>query len=405
MHAYCVGKLRFSEDVAWKRMQAANAARKFPAIFEAVAAGRLHVSGVCLLAPKLTPETADELLAAAENKTKAEIERLLAERFPQADVPTLLAPLSADRPAPGQVEAHTVSRAPGQVEVHTVPPAPGQVEARTDSPAPGQVVAPTPHARVAPLAPQRYALQVAIAQDTHDKLRHAQALLGHAVPSVDLAQVLDRALDALIAKLKQRKFAAGARSHSGRNSKNPRYVPAAVRCAVWQRDGGQCTFVSQSGHRCEARKGIEFDHVEPVARGGQATTAGVRFRCRTHNQYAAECAFGSEFMRRKREAAQERSREAALEREAAREREATQAAAAAEVIPWLRQLGFRADEARRAAMQCESAHDAPLDARVRLALASLAPSNARRIAPASPASVSPRAEIGAAGAPWTRVEP
>src|SRR5678815_4428587 len=37
MHAYCVGKLRFSRDAAKRRVQAARAARQFPAIFHALA--------------------------------------------------------------------------------------------------------------------------------------------------------------------------------------------------------------------------------------------------------------------------------------------------------------------------------------------------------------------------------
>jgi hypothetical protein len=46
-----------------------------------------------------------------------------------------------------------------------------------------------------------------------------------------------------------------------------------------------------------------LDHVEPLARGGDATVANLRLRCRTHNQYEAERSFGSEFMHRKREEA------------------------------------------------------------------------------------------------------
>jgi hypothetical protein len=42
------------------------------------------------------------------------------------------------------------------------------------------------------------------------------------------------------------------------------------------------------------------------------------------------------------------------------------------VIPWLRRLGFRADEARRAAALCEAIPDAPLEERVRLALSCFA---------------------------------
>ena len=39
-----------------------------------------------------------------------------------------------------------------------------------------------------------------------------------------------------------------------------------------------------------------------------------------------------------------------------------------DVVPWLRQLGFRADEACRAATFCETIPDAPLEERVRVAL-------------------------------------
>ncbi len=44
-----------------------------------------------------------------------------------------------------------------------------------------------------------------------------------------------------------------------------------------------------------------------------------------------------------------------------------------DVIPWLRQLGFRADEARRAAAVCENIPEASLEERVRFALSLLAP--------------------------------
>jgi Mn-dependent DtxR family transcriptional regulator len=67
-----------------------------------------------------------------------------------------------------------------------------------------------------------------------------------------------------------------------------------------------------------------------------------------------------------REAAAEQARAAEAER--AREAAAERARAAAEVIPWLRRLGFRADEARRAAETCENLPTAPLEARVRAAL-------------------------------------
>jgi hypothetical protein len=73
---------------------------------------------------------------------------------------------------------------------------------------------------------------------------------------------------------------------------------------VRERDGDRCTFVSESGHRCESRTRLEFDHVVAFARGGKATVEGIRLRCRTHNQYEAERIFGAEFMAAMRAASQ-----------------------------------------------------------------------------------------------------
>src|SRR6059036_414628 len=68
MFEYCVRHLRRSEPAAYKRIRVARAARRFPVIFDAIAEGRLHLSGVVLLAPHLTEDTAEDLLAAAESK-------------------------------------------------------------------------------------------------------------------------------------------------------------------------------------------------------------------------------------------------------------------------------------------------------------------------------------------------
>jgi len=101
MFAYCVGELHFSEDAAFKRIKAARAARRFPAIFDAVAEGRLHLSAAVMLAPRLTEDTVDELLAAATHKSKAEIEQLLAERFPAPDLPAWVEALPKPSPTRG----------------------------------------------------------------------------------------------------------------------------------------------------------------------------------------------------------------------------------------------------------------------------------------------------------------
>jgi len=375
MFSYCVHELRLCEQAAFKRIRAARTARQFPAIFTAVASGRLHLSAVVLLTPYLTPENAYDLLAAAAHQTKAGIEQLLAERFPRPDLSDRVDAISPPQPiaqlSPGTVETNE----PGEPQL-----APGQVDPRT----PGRHETTTSFPKVAPLAPERYALQLTVGQATHDKLRHAQALLGHQVPSGDLAQVLDRALDALIGELEKRKFAATPRPRQPRRPTiNRRHIPAHVKRAVWERDGGRCTFVSETGHRCPARTRLEFDHIDEVARGGQASVGRIRLRCRAHNQYAAERTFGTEFMRIRREQARQRAAAARLKGEAevdARRKAADEAQrraqarmAAEEVLPALRALGFSAGESRRAAALCEAIPRASLEDRVKKALSYLCP--------------------------------
>jgi 5-methylcytosine-specific restriction endonuclease McrA len=390
MFAYCVGELHLSEDAAFKRIQAARIARQFPVIFEAVADGRLNLTAVVLLRPCLTRETVDELLAAATHRSKSEIERLLAERFPQPDLPACLQvipstslALSVEQVALGQVE-----RAAGVMEVQLVPE---PVETFVDRP------------RVKPLSPHRFALQVTIEQSTHDKLRHAQALLGRECATGDVARVLDRALDALIAQLEKRRFAATAKPRRAqrRVTQDRRHVPAHVKATVWERDGGQCTFVSNTGRRCPARDRLEFDHVNEFARGGSSNVANIRLLCRAHNQYQAERTFGAGFMGDKRRAAAEKrtaekaraaEARAAAKAQAAKERARLEAVRekAREVIPYLRRLEFSAEEARRGAVLCESHTDAPLEERVRIAVSRLRP----RVAPctgATPAGAPARA--------------
>jgi hypothetical protein len=372
MFAYCVGELRLSEDAAGRRITAARAARRFPALLSAIAEGRLHLTAVCLIAPHLSDENANELVLAATSRSRVEIQEWLASRFPQtAGVPSTASIRLVARPGSGPVEIETRDQfsldehAPAHVK-STTPVTDGE---RENSP-----------------SPVRFIVQVTIEKSTHDKLRHAQALLSHSLSSRDVAEVLDRALDALIEKLETRKLGAAA---GGRRSRAPsihsprkfgsssRYIAAHTRRAVWERDRGRCTFVSTSGHRCGERRLLQFDHVEPVARGGKPSVEGLRLRCRAHNLLEAERAFGREFMKRKRELARcnataTGARATGAHATETRTLSAPRGTAADDltqyVLAGLRGLGCRGEEARRAALFSLSIESGSLEERMRAAL-------------------------------------
>jgi 5-methylcytosine-specific restriction endonuclease McrA len=210
---------------------------------------------------------------------------------------------------------------------------------------------------VTPLAPERYGVQFTMGREDKELLEHAKAMLAHQMPSWDEGQVFLHALRALVRQLERRKFGAVDRPrHVARESKGTRHIPARVRRAVRARDGNQCTYVAHNSHRCQERRFLEFDHIEPVARGGKSTVDNLQLRCRAHNQYEAEQAYGREFIAAKIE-----------------ESRATEVRKRAEeIVPWLQALGIRADRARQAAESCDEPN-ATLEERVKKALSSFAP--------------------------------
>ncbi len=308
MHAFCVERLGFSDDAAYRRIRAARAARQFPALFTAVSGGRLNLAVVSLIAPHLTHGNVDALIDAGTHKRKVEVEEFLAERFGSSETtPDPVAKIRVIPPRPSGPPATSLSLLSAEEsETPLSPVATAELERQTSAVVRNDVLV---LGRVAdaevPAAP-RFHFQFVVRKSTHDKLCHAQSLLSHVVPTGDLAQIFDRALDALISQLEVRKLGVSTRDLrrecSGSDRGTPsRYIPAAVRRAAWERDGGRCTFVSITGGRCRSRQFLEFDHVEPVARGGKATVCNIRLRCRAHNQYEAERAFGRDFMRQKRQ--------------------------------------------------------------------------------------------------------
>jgi hypothetical protein len=158
-----------------------------------------------------------------------------------------------------------------------------------------------------PKAPQRYKVQFTATEEYVQLVQQAKDLLAHAAPGCSLEELHLRAMRALVTELEKRKYAFSdkpreqARSTGG-VAQRGRYIPAAVRRAVWNRDEGRCTYVDASGQRCRETACLELHHEEAYALGGPTTESNLSLRCRAHNALAAEEDFGRDFMLRKREA-------------------------------------------------------------------------------------------------------
>jgi hypothetical protein len=330
LYVYCRDALGLSEWEAYHRIDVARTARRFPVVLRMLAAGSVNLTTIRLLGPHLTPENHVEVLEQAWGKRKGEVEELVARLAPRPDV------AESVRRLPAQVLPSFDAAGLGPREPVSTAAAGSSVPAEGSS-APGETgpaaaVALTaaveggraPHAAisaaalarsprapsapaVAALSPDRYKLQLTIGGQTLERLRLAQDMLGHALPSADYAAVVDRALEVLLKDLAGKKFADTSTPRPERGRKpGARSPSAAVKRVVWVRDLGRCAFVGTSGHRCDERHAVEFHHVDPYALGGEATVEGIQLRCRQHNAYEGRLYFGDR--RRKKELAPEQVR-------------------------------------------------------------------------------------------------
>lgn len=285
MFTYCTQELHLSEGGAYNRIEACRAARRYPVIFDLLESSALTLTAIRLLAPHLTDENHRTVLESARHMSKREVEALVAALAPKPDAPTVVRRLPA-APAPTSQPASPSESILGSTPATCVESTPAN-GARVDA-----AVARRPEARLSPLAPDRYRLQVTLTGGTHEKFRRAQALLRHAVPTGDAAEILDRALSLLVEHLERCRFAQTSRPRASTPpASRSRHISAAVRRQVWRRDGGRCAFIGSKG-RCSETTFLEFHHVEPYAFGGDATADNIALRCRAHNTHEARLYFG-----------------------------------------------------------------------------------------------------------------
>ncbi len=283
MFEFCVRRLNMSEGEAYRRIAAARLAKEFPEVLEALRTRRVHLTNVVLLRDLFTRANVNELLRQTAGKTKREVEQLVATLAPKPDVRALIRKLPEGKPA--------ATRTPS-----------ASLPMPTPTPTPTPMLTPTravaePRAQLAPLSETRHRVQFTASNALRKKLERAQSLMRHRNVDGDLAVVVERAMDLLIAELEKQKLAATERPKAPA-SQAVKGVSASARREVVQRDQEQCAFVSSDGERCASRDFLEIDHRHPRAFGGTNEVANLRLLCRAHNRLAAEQVFGREYVAR-----------------------------------------------------------------------------------------------------------
>ena len=144
------------------------------------------------------------------------------------------------------------------------------------------------------VSPSHTELKVVLNQKTMAKLEEVRALLGPKGVELSHDQLLQVMAEATIAKLKEKRFGKrrthqtqetqttswssssqplGANQVVERDStRHQRYLPAAVKHAVWQRDQGQCC-------KCGSRQNLQYDHIQPIGLAGKSMIENLRLLC------------------------------------------------------------------------------------------------------------------------------
>ena len=130
------------------------------------------------------------------------------------------------------------------------------------------------------------------------KLETVRSLLGHEAIDLGYAELFEVMAELSAAKLEEKKFGKKA-SQIGKtptpelrkegvedfHSKNMRYIPKKLKAAVWHRDQGKCC-------NCDGTRHLNFDHIKPIAVGGETNLENLRLLCFHCNQRHAVKTFG-----------------------------------------------------------------------------------------------------------------
>jgi 5-methylcytosine-specific restriction endonuclease McrA len=131
--------------------------------------------------------------------------------------------------------------------------------------------------------------------ELYEKLEKARELLSHALPSGDLGELVERAVDALIEQETRKRFGP-RRAPAARKARElkpgSRHVPVETERAVWERYNSQCSFVDGEGRRCAERRFLTLEHRKPFALGGPPTLENLCLLCNAHNLESARQVFG-----------------------------------------------------------------------------------------------------------------
>lgn len=302
LFSFMTHRLHLSESAAAKRTRAARLGRQHPQVLALLGAGRIHLSAASILYEHRDHNAFANLLQKSIHKSTKFIEEMLAQTFakpgPTRDSIRLIANPKVIAASESPTMASLDFDAPATGEAifpEALPPPTVAIKGSEDS---------YDEAFVARIA-------ITISKTDLDRLNRLKQLS----PGDSTAKIFADALAGLLEKRDPRILLQKVFRSNGKKTpstprqpiekpkdlvkKASRYIPKETKRDVFQRDYGCCTFVGANGERCEERGRLEYDHIVPLALGGENSADNLRLRCKSHNLHHARLVFGEDFIQAK----------------------------------------------------------------------------------------------------------
>jgi hypothetical protein len=352
MFHYCTAALRYSESGASRRIQASRCVSRFPDVYDMLARGDVNLSTVSRVSRVLTEANKRRLLHSIRGKSQREVEGIVAELEPEPRprdrVRTVVVRVPATALEAGAVretepacsgshetrpsaalpnsQGRDVAAAPvGAEQAHTryggknsaTSPRAREVPARTGESESADSSCWVGGTTTSHTLEKRVHIQFSATPAFMAKLERVRSVAWHRLPAgASLERVFELALDEYLSRCdplernqqreqrRRRNVTAGSGGAGagdgveGRTNNKcgcagrSRHIPAAVRDAVFTRDGGACTYAGPDGRRCGSTSALQIDHVVPFAAGGEHEPGNLRVLCAFHNRLEAERLLG-----------------------------------------------------------------------------------------------------------------
>jgi hypothetical protein len=344
LFAFLLADLRLSRSASYYRRSAAELLQRFPEVIEPLRDGRLCLSTVGELAKVLTEKNRSLVLPRFFGLASREAQELVAELQPRPVPSTRMVVTGAmSRPAVAVARStlpqlSLASAPPANAPPNVVPlsqiPTSGLANGGDAEPGGDRPV--SMRDEIEPLTADIRRVHFNVGKRVVQKLEAARDGLSHSIRGATMEQVLEAALDLLLEKQARARgqvkrpravqpaptatapATVGTTGRLGPSSSSssvarpegranrrtgPREaIPAAVRRAVWARDGGRCTWPIDGGGCCGSTHRLELDHLLPWAEWGPSTVENLRVVCGRHNALAARQTYGARCMKRYRRA-------------------------------------------------------------------------------------------------------